>query len=76
MKIKKGQTTRDYVHYDEEKDFIIDARDDEIDAIYDDMFEEERQRHELKEYKKQVREADEPVDIDELNNDLDEALKQ
>ena len=76
MKIKKGQTTKDYVHYDEEEDYIIDARDDEIEAIYDDMFEEERQRHELKEYKKQVREADEPVDIDELNNDLDEALKQ
>lgn len=118
MKIKKGQTTRDYVHYDEEEDSIIDARDDEIEAIYDDMFEEQKRR-ELEDLE-QVRESDEinhkiqaemeqhmfengedyedyqepqsydteedlvdnpakddePVDIDELNNDLDEALKQ
>ena len=122
MKIKKGQTTRDYVHYDEEEDSIIDARDDEIEAIYDDMFEEQERREleDLEQYKEQVRESDEinhkiqaemeqhmfengedyedyqkpqsydteedlvdnpakddePVDIDELNNDLDEALKQ
>lgn len=121
MKIKKGQTTRDYVHYDEE-DYIIDARDDEIEAIYDDMFEkqERRELEDLEQYKEQVRESDEinrkiqaemeqhmfengedyenyqepqsynteedlvdnpakddePIDIDELNNDLDEALKQ
>lgn len=118
MKIKKGQTTRDYVHYDEEEDSIIDARDDEIKAIYDDMF-EEQERRELEDLE-QVRESDEinhkiqaemeqhmfkngedyedyqepqsydtkedlvdnpakddePVDIDKLNNDLNEALKQ
>lgn len=122
MKIKKGQTTRDYVHYDEEEDFIIDARDDEIEAIYDDMFEEQERREleDLEQYKEQVRKSDEinhkiqaemkqhmfkngedykdyqkpqsydteedlvdnpakddePVDIDELNNNLDKALKQ
>lgn len=122
MKIKKGQTTKDYVHYDEEEDTIIDARDDEIEAIYDDMFEEQERRElkDLEQYEEQVRESDEinhkiqaemeqymfengkdyedyqepqsydteedlvdnpakddePVDIDELNNDLDEALKQ
>ena len=122
MKIKKGQTTRDYVDYDEEEDSIIDARDDEIEAIYDNMLEEQERRdlEDLETYKEQVRESDEinykiqaemeqhmfengedyedyqepqsydteedlvdnlaednePVDVDELNNDLDEALKQ
>ena len=88
MKIKKGQTTKDYVHYDEEEDYIIDARDDEIEAIYDDMFEEQENR-ELEEQKEQEPQLydteedlvdkpakhNEPIDIDELNNDLDEALK-
>ena len=122
MKIKKGQTTRDYVDYDEEEDSIIDARDDEIEAIYDNMLEEQERRdlEDLETYEEQVRESDEinykiqaemeqhmfengkdyedyqepksydteedlvdnlaednePVDVDELNNDLDEALKQ
>ena len=122
MKIKKGQTTRDYVDYDEEEDSIIDARDDEIEAIYDNMVEEQERREleDLETYEEQVRESDEinykiqaemeqhmfengkdyedyqepqsydteedlvdnlaednePVDVDELNNDLDEALKQ
>lgn len=88
MKIKKGQTTRDYVHYNEEEDSIIDARDDEIEAIYDDMFEERHDLEDLEHPKNLKRydteedlvdnpaKNDEPVDIDELNNDLDEALKQ
>ena len=122
MKIKKGQTTRDYLDYDEEEDSIIDARDDEIEAIYDNMVEEQERREleDLETYEEQVRESDEinykiqaemeqhmfengkdyedyqepqsydteedlvdnlaednePVDVDELNNDLDEALKQ
>ena len=122
MKIKKGQTTRDYVDYDEEEDSIIDARDDEIEAVYDNMLEEQERREleDLETYEEQVRESDEinykiqaemeqhmfengkdyedyqepqsydteedlvdnlaednePVDVDELNNDLDEALKQ
>lgn len=40
VKIKKGQTTKDYIDYDEEEDSIIDERDDEIEAIYDNMLEE------------------------------------
>ena len=30
MKIKKGQTTRDHFYYDEELDYITDARNDEL----------------------------------------------
>ena len=78
MKIKKGQTTKDYVHYDEEEDYIIDARDDEIEAIYDDMFEEQERSQSYDTEEDLVDKPakhNEPIDIDQLNNDLDKVLK-
>lgn len=76
MKIKKGQTTRDYVHYDEEEDYIIDARDDEINEYYDELLEQEYTYDNERNLIDNTTKDNEPVDVDELNNDLDEALKQ
>lgn len=75
IKIKKGQTTRDYVHYDEEEDFIIDARDDEINEYYDKLLEQENTYDNEQNLVDKPAKHNEPVDVDELNNDLDKALK-